>query len=107
MKKAHAEIDKLLADGIIEPSESAWSSCPVIVPKADGKIRFCIDYRAVNEVTRKDAYPLPHMDVLLDNLRDARYLSKIDLSQAYHQMPLDPRCKDITAFAVPQKGLRQ
>ena len=69
LKKAHEEIDRLLADGIIEPSESPWSSCPVIVPKKDDKIRFCIDYRAVNEVTKKDAYPLPHMEVLLDNLR--------------------------------------
>ena len=78
---------------------------PVIMPKAEGKISFCIDFRAVNAITKKDAYPLPHMDALLDNLGDARYLSKIDLSQAYHQIPLASESREITAFAVPQKGL--
>ena len=79
---------------------SPCSSCPVPVLKANGKLRLCIDYREVNNVTKKDAYPLPHMDFILDNLRNAKYLSKIDMSQAFHQIPLDENSKEITAFSV-------
>ena len=52
LASAHAEVDRLLAEGIVEPSESPWSSCPVIVPKKDGSIRFCIDYRQLNKITK-------------------------------------------------------
>ena len=107
LASAHVEVDRLLAEGIVEPSESPWSSCPVIVPKKDGSIRFYIDYRQLNKITRKGAYPLPHMDRLLDNLGNAKYLSKIDLKQAYHQMPLEESSKEVTAFAIPGKGLFQ
>ena len=103
----HAEVDRLLAEGIVEPSKSPWSSCPVIVPKKDGSIRFCIDYRQLNQITKKDAYPLPHMDSLLDNIGNAKYLSKIELRQAYHQILLEESSKEVTAFAIPGKGLSQ
>ena len=83
---AHAKVDRLLAEGIVEPSESPWSSCPVIASKEDGSIWFCIDYRQLNKITKKDAYLLPHMDSSLDNLGNANYLSKIDLRQVYHQI---------------------
>ena len=64
-------------------------------------------YRQLNKITKKDVYPLPHMDSLLDNLGNARYLSKIDLKQAYHQIPLEESSKDVTAFAIPGKDLFQ
>ncbi|KAL7290673.1 hypothetical protein TKK_0015430 [Trichogramma kaykai] len=102
---AHAEIDKLLKEDIITESKSPWCSCPVIVPKPDGRIRFCIDYRKVNEITKKDAYLVHDMDLILDNLRNAEFLSTIDLSQAYHQIPMDEDSKEITAFIVQGKGL--
>ena len=105
LQAAQAEVDRMLLEGIIEPSESPWCSCPVIVPKANGKYRFCIDYRKVNEVTKKIAYPLRNMDDILDKLRAARYISKLDLSQAYHQIPLERDSKEITAFAVAGRGL--
>ncbi|XP_066585575.1 uncharacterized protein [Prorops nasuta] len=106
-KVAHEEVDKLLGEGIIEPSTSAWASCPVIVPNPGGKYRFCIDFRRVNEVTRKDAYPIPHIDSILDKLRHARYISTLDLSQVYFQIPLGDESREITAFIVPGKGLFQ
>ena len=107
LASAYAEVDRLLAEGIVKSSESPWSSCPVIVLKKDGSIRFCIDYRQLNKITKEDAYPLPHMDSLLDNLGNAKYLSKIDLRQAYHQIPLEESSKEGTAFAIPGKGLFQ
>jgi len=65
------EVDKMLAQGVIEPSYSPWSSPIMIVKKKDGRQRFCIDFRRVNDVTHKDAYPLPQITVTLDKLRGA------------------------------------
>ena len=62
------EVDKMLRQGIIEPSNSPWSSPIVLVDKKDGTYRFCVDFRKLNEATRKDAYPLPRTDDLLDEL---------------------------------------
>jgi hypothetical protein len=101
------EVDKMLAEGVIEPSESPWSSPIVLAKKKDGKYRFCIDFRKVNEVTRKDAHPLPFINVILDKLRRARYISTIDLKSGYGQVPLTPASKPITAFTVQSRGLYQ
>jgi hypothetical protein len=101
------EVDKMLAEGVIEPSDSPWSSPIVLAKKKDGKHRFCIDFRKVNEVTRKDAYPLPFINVILDKLRRARYISTIDLKSGYWQVPVTEASKPITAFTVPSRGLYQ
>lgn len=76
-----------------------------MVKKPNGKYRFCLDFRRVNGVSKKDAYPLPNMNGILDKLRSARYISTIDLSQAYFQIPLAKESREITAFSVPGKGL--
>ncbi|CAB0031216.1 unnamed protein product [Trichogramma brassicae] len=107
LEVAHAEVDKMLADGVIERSASAWSSAPVIVKKADGSNRFCIDYRDLNKVTKKDAYPVPNMDHILDKLRRARYITTIDLKSAYFQIKMEKSSKKFTAFAIPGSGLYQ
>jgi hypothetical protein len=101
------EVDKMLAEGVIEPSESPWSSPIVLAKKKDGKYRFCIDFRKVNEVTRKDAHPLPFINVILDKLRRAWYISTNDLKSGYWQVPLTPASKPITAFTVQSRGLYQ
>jgi hypothetical protein len=101
------EVDKMLAEGVIEPSDSPWSSPIILAKKKDGKHRFCIDFRKVNEVTRKDAYPLPFINVILDKLRRARYISTIDLKSGYWQVPVTEASKPITAFTVPSRGLYQ
>lgn len=97
----------MLQEGIIEPSSSPWSSPVVIVRKKDGKYRFCIDFQQVNNVTRKDAYPLPYINAILDKLRRARYITSLDLKQGYWQVALDESSKPITAFTVPGMGLFQ
>jgi len=93
--------------GVIEPSTSPWSSPVVIAKKKDGRPRFCIDFRKVNEVTEKDAYPLPQVEATLDKLRGAKYLSTIDLKNGYWQVPLASGSRPITAFTVPGRGLMQ
>ena len=101
------EVDEMLREGVIEPSHSAWSSPVVIVRKKDGKPRFCIDFRRVNDVTEKDAYPLPQIPATLDKLRGAVYLTSLDLRSSYWQVPLSPGSRPITAFTVPGRGLMQ
>lgn len=101
------EVDEMLKQGVIEPSHSPWSSPIVVVRKKDGKHRFCIDFRRVNEITQKDAYPLSQETATLDKLRGARYLSTLDLKNGYWQVPLSPESRPITAFTVPGKVLFQ
>ena len=93
--------------GVIERSASGWGHAPVIQKKSDGKYRFCFDFRDLNARSKKDAYPIPNMDAILDKLRRAKYISKVDLKNAYFQIPLDEESRQYTAFAVPGSGLWQ
>ncbi len=87
-------------------SHSDWASPIVLVPKTDGSVRFCVDYRKVNAVTKFDAYPMPPVDELLDRLGAARFYSTLDLTKGYWQIPLSPLSKEKTAFTTPF-GLHQ
>jgi transposase InsO family protein len=98
------QVDEMLALDVIEPCESEWSSPVLIVNKKDGSPRFCLDSRKLNSVTKKDAYNLPYISEILDNLRDARYLSSIDLSKAFWQIPIAEEDRDKTGFYVPSRG---
>ena len=70
----------------------------MLVGKSDGSIRFCVDYRKVNEVSRFDAYPMPRVDELLDRLGTARFFSTLDLTKGYWQIPLSPESKEKNGF---------
>jgi len=99
------EVQEMFRIGVIEPSTSPWSFPIVVVHKKDGRPRFCIDFRWVNEVTERDA--LPQINATLDKLRGARYLTTLDLQQGYWQIPLAPESRAVTAFTVPGRGLMQ
>ena len=73
------EIDEMLRMGIITHSDSPLASPIVIVPKPDGSIRLCVDYRRVNSLTVPDPFPLPRVEVLVDKLGQANYLTKVDM----------------------------
>jgi hypothetical protein len=100
------EVTKMLERGIIEPSSSAWASPVVLVTKKDGTPRFCIDYRRLNDVTIKDAYPLPRVDDCIDSLSGAKYFSSLDLNSGYWQVGMSDADKEKTAFATTM-GLYQ
>jgi hypothetical protein len=100
LKLLKVELDSLLEKGFIRPSASPWGSPALFVPKKDGTQRLCVDYRALNAVTIKNKYPLPRIDDLMDQLRQAKYFSKIDLRSGYHQMKIRPEDIHKTAFVT-------
>lgn len=73
----------MLQAGVIEPSISEWASPPVLIQKSDGKVRYAIDYRKVNSVTRKDVYPLSLIEECLDTWSGNEWFSKLDAINAY------------------------
>jgi hypothetical protein len=81
-------IDEMLADNIIEPSMSPWASPVTLAPKKDGSWRFCVDYRRLNSMTRKDKYPLPHIQDIFDNVGKGRIFSCLDLKRPTITRPL-------------------
>ena len=89
---------KMLDAGVIEPSTSAWASCPVFVRKKDGKARWCLDFRALNDVTKKDLYPLPNMSECMDALDGNVWFSKLDCNSAFWQIPMAEESKKYTSF---------
>ncbi|CAM4329409.1 unnamed protein product [Lepidochelys olivacea] len=95
------EVRDMLALGVIQPSASPWALPVVLVPKKDGSVRFCVDYRKLNAITVSDAYPMPRPDELLDKLGGARYLTTMDLTKGYWQVPLDADARLKSAFITP------
>ena len=91
------------AGGQIEPSDSPWASPVVLVTKKDGSTCFYVDYRRLNSLTIKDAYPLPLIDDSLRLLGNQQWFSTMDLASGYWQVPMSP---DAAAF-VPNEGLFQ
>jgi hypothetical protein len=98
------QIDELLEKGYIRPSTSPWAAPVLFVEKKDGTKRMCIDYRALNEVTVKNKYPLPRIEDLFDQLRGSSVFSKIDLRSGYHQLRIQPSDILKTAF-ITKYGL--
>lgn len=106
-QKINHELDNMLRQKVIEPSKSDWALSTVPVLKPSGDVRLCLDARRLNDRTRRDAYPLPHQDRILSRLGSSRYLTTIDLTKAFLQIPLDPSSRKYTAFSVLGRGLFQ
>ncbi|XP_037803935.1 uncharacterized protein LOC119598356 [Penaeus monodon] len=101
------EVDRMLSLGVIEPSTSPYCSPVVLVKKADHSWRFCVDFRALNDVSVFDAEPIPTMDEALGNFVGDVYFTELDLCKGYWQIPLSEKAKPCTAFATPKYGLVQ
>uniref|UniRef100_A0A1X7SDE3 Reverse transcriptase domain-containing protein n=1 Tax=Amphimedon queenslandica TaxID=400682 RepID=A0A1X7SDE3_AMPQE len=92
----------MLDNNIISRSHSPWSSPIILVKKKDGSLRFCVDYRKVNEVTRKDAYPLPRIDDTLDTLAGSQWFTTLDLLSGYWQVEVEEEDREKTAFCTKE-----
>ena len=88
----------MLTQNIIQPSDSSWSSRCLLVKKSDSTYRFCVDYRKVNELTRKDAYPLPRIDASLDSLGRSKFFGVLDMTSGYWQIEVTEQFRPVTAF---------
>ncbi len=101
----HEEVSQLIEDmsskGVIEPAEGPWASPIVLVRKKDGTTRFCIDFRRVNGLTKKDAHPLPRIDDTLDRLSMSELFSTLDLASGYWQVEVELADCEKTAFTTP------
>lgn len=101
-----AKINELVEKDIIErvPGSSKWISPIVPIIKDNGEVRLCVDMRRENEAIMRENHPLPSMDKLLPKIRDAKYFTKLNIKDAFHQIELHPNSRNITTF-ISSKGL--
>ena len=100
-------VEKMLRHDIIEPAASPWSSNVVLIQKPRGQgLRFCVDYRQVNQLTYKDSYPLPRIDTCLQSIGKAKFFSTIDLRSSYWQTEIDERDRDKSTFVTRRGAFR-
>ena len=101
-----AEVDRqvkeMIDNNIIRKSVSPWNSPVILVKKQDKTTRFVLDFRALNDVTKKDSYPLPHIRDVIDKMEGAQFWSTLDAASAYWSMPMNEEDKEKTAFSVPR-----
>ncbi|EIE82990.1 hypothetical protein RO3G_07695 [Rhizopus delemar RA 99-880] len=96
-------LQEMLDLNIIKPSNGLWASPCFFIPKKDGSLRLVIDYRKLNKMVKQDAYPLPHIDELLDSVGGATIFSTLDCTSGYHQLPLNEEHAERTGF-VTKRG---
>ena len=101
-QEAQEMLKKMLDSDVIKKSNSPWASPVVLIRKKNGSLRYCVDYRKLNAVTRKDAYPLPRIDDTLDTLGNAKWFSTLDLISGYWQVELSKEAQEKTAFSTPE-----
>jgi len=95
------ELKDMLDQEIIEQSVSEWAAPIVPIIKKDGSLRLCVDYRRLNAISQNNVYPLPRIDDLIDQLSQAQFVSTLDLTRGYWQVPMGKASCHKTAFVTP------
>ena len=93
-------LQELLNQGFIKPNKSLYGALILFVKKKDSTLRMCVDYRALNKLTIKNRYPLPHIDEIFDHVQEAKIFSKLDLCSGYHQICIQDQDIPKTAFCT-------
>ena len=94
------EVEFLVSEGLASPAEGEWASPCLLVPKPDGTFRFCVDYRLANKQIKSDAFPMPRLLDCVDQIGEAKLISKLDLLKGYWQVPLSPKAKKVYSFVT-------
>ena len=102
IKAMKEQISELDANGWIEKSISPWGAPILFVPKKNGDLRMCVDFRDLNAMTEDDSFPLPRIEVLLHRASSAKLFSKLDLASGFHQIEVQPDARPLTAFRLPE-----
>ena len=97
-------VDEMLAAGVIQPSDSPWAFPIVMVPKKNGEVRFCVDYRRFNEITERDPFPMPNIEEVLASLHGAKFFTTLDLKSGFWQVPVAEEDQPKTAF-ITHRGV--
>ena len=105
-KEVQSQATEMLKNGIIRPSSSPWNSTVLLIKKRDGKTRFVLDFRALNDVNRKDTYPLPKIQDMIDNMQGSVYWTTLDAASAYWSMPLSEEDKEKNCFFNSGRKIR-
>ena len=101
LQEVRDHLDSLLSQDVITPSSSPYAAPIVLVRKKSGELRMCCDYRRLNAITRRDAFPIPRMEECIDALEGAKYFSTLDLASGYHQVEMAAEDREKTAFTTP------
>lgn len=100
MPAVKMEVKQMLKASIITPSKSAWASPLLMVQKKDGTLRPVIDYRKLNKITKPDPFPMPRIEDMIDELATTQFITTLDLTKGYWQVPVDPKSREKTAFVT-------
>jgi hypothetical protein len=93
----------MLEEGIVEESSSPWASAYVLAKKKNGEMRLCIDFRRLNQVTKKTVYPLPHIEECLETLSGKHYFTRLDFKSGFRQIAMHENSKECTAFYTEER----
>ena len=105
MEEIHQHIQEMLDGGAIWPSQSPWCNALILVQKKDGTLRFCIDFRHLNALTKNDSYPIPKCPETMESSVGARYFSTMDLKSGFWQVKVSEDSCQYTAFTVGSMGV--
>ena len=100
LEEVRGNLQDMLDGGAIRPSKSPWCNAIVLVRKKDGTLRFCIDFRKLNARTKKDLFPLPHMQETMESMVGAQFFSSMDLKSGFWQVRMSEKSRQYTAFTV-------
>lgn len=106
IEETSRQTSQMLKDGIIEPSNSPWASAYALTRKKTGDLRLCIDFRRLNDLTKKSAYPLPNIEDCLDIISGMKYYTKLNFASGFWQIPMEESSRELTAFRT-EDGLFQ